>query len=236
MRPRRDGWPDKKWDGPLWPKPHTHHSPQSCHWNNLTITVLLRRGLFLPSNRCCKSGKGDRTRCFNALEQELWYHLVLCDNRVDFHRLRPPKQYRPVLSPGLPGSQFHNSSNHNFPSVLHWFCRIKQSVPKMFSQTDCQCHPRPFQISVHKEALTSAPGVFFYVSVLEDSSWCLVMVYCAEGSAPPWQSGTRLSWFILGTRGLIWCHKTADQLYPWRTTASLSLIKETKAIYTLYHL
>lgn len=105
----------------------------------------------------------------------------------------------------------------------------------MFSQTDCQCHPRPFQISVHKEALTNAPGVSFYVSVLEDSSWCLVMVYCDEGSAPPWQSRTKLSWYILGTCGLIWCHKTADQLYPWHTTASLSLIKETKAIYTLYH-
>lgn len=114
---------------------------------------------------------------------------------VDFQRLHLLKQYRPVLSPGLPGSWFHDGSDHTTsPQFLTDFAAINSMSRK--------CSLRlPFQISVQEEALTSAPEAFSYISVqeddikfiLDDIELGLLIAHCAEGSPPTWRSQTELS-------------------------------------------
>lgn len=107
----------------------TQITPLSLHDNGLAIKVLLRKGgQLLLSIRCCTAGKGGRIVCkAKSLEYEVLFctcresfdTMVLCDKRVGFQGLHLLKQYKPGLSPGLSGSWFRDSSDHNFPSVLH---------------------------------------------------------------------------------------------------------------------
>lgn len=129
MCTRHDGQVDKKEDGPSLPKIHTHH-PLVVLLQHLGNNSSAQNGKAAPSQHQISEGwegwwdsmqhKVFRIPgAFSHLQPEFKHYLVLCDKRIDFQRLHLLKQYGAVFPPGLPGPWFHDSSDHNFPSVLH---------------------------------------------------------------------------------------------------------------------
>lgn len=110
----------------------TAWSPRSCSGKQLPPSIKgWRAGK--SGKIVCKARSQENHMAFYTCSQ-FWYYLLLCDKRIDFQKLPQQKQCNPVFSPDLPGSLFHNSSDHKFLLALPWFCNNKLYVVKMSSR------------------------------------------------------------------------------------------------------